>query len=83
LAVISKISLHWRKSDAKVRTITKEQDSKCHWADAPRSRGFARLAAILLAVGYWGHGARVATSRKRAAGSPLAKTEPLKATSEV
>jgi hypothetical protein len=30
--VISKISLHWRKSDAKVRTITKEQDSKCHWA---------------------------------------------------
>jgi hypothetical protein len=78
LAVISKISLHWRKSDAKVRTITKEQDSKCHWADAPRSRGFARLAAILLAVGYWRHGARIGKSRKRGAESPSAKRASLK-----
>jgi hypothetical protein len=41
-------------------------------ADQPA--GFtARLAAILLAVGYWRHGARIGTSRKRGAGNPASK----------
>jgi hypothetical protein len=43
-------------------------------APAEQPAGFtARLAAILLAVGYWGHGAMVGTSRKRGAGRPAAK----------
>ena len=43
----------------------------------------ARLAAILLAVGYWGHGTGVGTSRKLRAGSPLAKKGRLKGRSEI
>jgi hypothetical protein len=42
----------------------------------------ARLAAILLAVGYWGHGAGVGMPRKRGAGSPAAKNASRKARSQ-
>jgi hypothetical protein len=50
---------------------------------AEQPRGFkARLAAILLAVGYCGHGAGLGKLRKRGAGSPAAKKAPLKARDE-
>jgi len=51
---------------------------------AEQPAGFtARLAAILVAVGYTGHGAAVGTLRKLRAGSPLAKKALLKARSEI
>ena len=43
----------------------------------------AQLAAVWLAVGYWGHGAGIATARKRRAGSPFAQRESLKARSKL
>ncbi len=55
-------------------------------ADAPRSPGpdepgfTARLATILLAVGFWGRGARVG---KSGAGTPAGKTVSLKARREI
>jgi hypothetical protein len=64
---------------AQVRSLTGQGVTlNVQGADAPRSPFTARLAAILLAVGYWGHGGRIGTSRKRGAGSPAAKRASLK-----